>query len=183
MFYGFVGLVLTYIILFTMFLWMLRKSDIKQWKKLFVIPLTLWWAIALYYTPLGFMGYPVSKDIPDKAIIVSYKIIEPNEESEGGMYFWVIDVNNVKPLPSDPRKAFQILNRQEPRAYKLPYNKNLHKDISKKKKEQKKQNGVMIWSKTKTKEKIFLPEENEKYDSGFQIINPLSLLPSKDNPE
>jgi len=184
MIYGFIGLVLTYVILTTMFLWMLRKTDTAQWKKLLVIPLTLWWAIALYYTPLGFMGYPVSKDIPDKAIVISVKIVEPTNNNKGGMYFWVIDVNKAKPLPVDPRKAFIILNQQEPRAYKLPYDKGLHKDLTKKKKKQKEENGVLIWSRNRKKKQLGEATNQEKLIKGkFKVVNPVSLLPSKTNPQ
>jgi hypothetical protein len=179
MIYGFTGLVLTYVILTTLLLWMFKKSDIAKWKKLLIIPLTLWWSIALYFTPLGFMGYPVSKDIPDESIVISYKITEPNEKNDGGMYFWVIDVNKIKPLPTDPRKAFTILNRQEPRAYKLPYDRDLHKDISKKKRKQIEQNGIIIWSHLQKGN-----SNGKKYPKGnFEVINPLSLLPSKNNSE
>jgi len=183
MIYGFAGLVFTYIILTTLLLWMFKKADVAQWKKLLIIPLTLWWSVALYYTPLGFMGYPVSKDIPDKAIVIGYKIIEPNEQNDGGMYFWVIDVNKVNPLPADPRKAFEILNRQEPRAYKLPYDRELHKEFSKKKKKQNEQNGIMIWSRIKKGARETNSTNRQEYPKGkFQVINPLSLLPSKNNP-
>lgn len=182
MFVGFVGLVLTYVLLTTLLLWMFTKANVVQWKKLLVIPLTLWWAIALYYTPLGFMGYPVSKDIPDKAIVISYKIIEPSNDNEGCMYFWVIDSNKTKPLPADPRKAFTILNLQEPRAYKLPYDRDLHKDLTQKKKKSRKEGGLLIWNKNK-KRNQGEGKEQEKYTKGkFQVINPLSLLPPKDNP-
>lgn len=181
MFYGFVGLALTYVLLVTLLLWIFTKANVSEWKKFMLIPLTLWYSFALYYTPLGFMGYPVSKDLPDKAIVISVKIVEPSNDHKGGMYFWMIDVNKIKSLPADPRKAFIILDQQEPRAYKIPYDRDLHKDLVKKKKKSQEEGGVLRWSKQKQRGS---GTEKERHIKGkFQVTNPLSLLPSKNNPE
>ena len=169
----------------SLLLWMmLVKANVKQWKKLVIIPITLWWAIALYYIPLNFMGYPSSKEMPNNAIIYSWKATEPTNERKGNIYFWIIDPNKAKHLPADPRKAFAILYSTEPHSYKLPYYRELHKKLIEKDRESKESLGnILVWKnlkKGKEGKRYSAAESDRAKWSNLEIINPVTLLPPKE---
>ncbi len=62
-------------------------------------------------------GWPSSDALPPRFSMLAAVIDEPTPKSAGGLYVWVSPIENGKPAA-------------QPRAYKLPYSKDLHSLLS-----------------------------------------------------
>ena len=90
--------------LFTLITLVKRKSF------LFVfIPLVLFLTGSVAYTYTELMGYPTTKELPSKFLVVKHFIDEPD-----AIYLWVLTPGIKEPI-----------------GYELPYSKELHRLISK----------------------------------------------------
>ena len=90
--------------LFTLITLVKRKSF------LFVfIPLVLFLTGSVAYTYTQLMGYPTTKELPSKFLVVKHFIDEPD-----AIYLWVLTPGTKEPI-----------------GYELPYSKELHRLISK----------------------------------------------------
>ena len=90
--------------LFTLITLVKRKSF------LFVfIPLVLFLTGSVAYTYTELMGYPTTKELPSKFLVVKHFIDEPD-----AIYLWVLTPGTKEPI-----------------GYELPYSKELHRLISK----------------------------------------------------
>jgi hypothetical protein len=58
-------------------------------------------------------GWPTADALPERFTLLAVVIEEPNNKSAGALYLWVNAIENGKPVP-------------QPRAYKIPYTKDLH---------------------------------------------------------
>jgi hypothetical protein len=58
-------------------------------------------------------GWPSSDALPEKFVLLAAVIEEPNSKQPGAVYVWVNALENGKAIP-------------QPRAYRLPYAKDLH---------------------------------------------------------
>jgi hypothetical protein len=61
----------------------------------------------------GMWGWPSADALPERFVLLAAVIEEPNAKSKGALYVWVNALENGKPLA-------------QPRAYRLPYAKDLH---------------------------------------------------------
>ena len=96
--------------LFTLITLVKRKSF------LFVfIPLVLFLTGSVAYTYTELMGYPTTKELPSKFLVVKHFIDEPD-----AIYLWILTPGIKKPI-----------------GYELPYSKELHRLINKMMKEAK----------------------------------------------
>lgn len=62
---------------------------------------------------LNLAGWPSAEPLPERFVLLAAVIEEPNAKTEGALYVWVNAIQNGKPAPL-------------PRAYRLPYSKDLH---------------------------------------------------------
>jgi len=126
-FLGYSGVAIAFSIMMFVLLMIFIKANNISWKLKFVlIPLVMWYSVALYHTPQNFMGWPAEKwSIQNEVIIIGYHI---NEEK--AIYFWVVDYNikNVRAI-IDPRTAFYPYIDDTPRAYMVVYDSDLHKKL------------------------------------------------------
>ncbi len=171
MFTGYFGLSVAFVLLMTLVLWVFIKADVNKWIKILLIPFTIWYSMALWFLPQYMLGHPSALEIPDKSIVLTYKIIEPTITDPGGMYFWVIDPNDYDISGLNPVEAFRIIDRTIPKAYKMKYDKELHKSIVKNKKTA----GVLIWTKNKSAAGGIAGKFNQE-NGEFEVVNPGSIM-------
>ena len=65
----------------------------------------------------GMWGWPSGDTLPGRFTLLAAVIDEPTAKSAGGLYVWVTAIDNGKPAA-------------QPRAYRLPYSKDLHAMLS-----------------------------------------------------
>ena len=58
-------------------------------------------------------GWPAADPLPERFVLLAAVIDEPNTKSAGALYIWVNGIEGGKPMA-------------QPRAYRLPYAKDLH---------------------------------------------------------
>ena len=61
----------------------------------------------------GLSGLPSRDALPERFVLLAAVIDEPNAKSKGALYVWVNELKDGKPAA-------------QPRAYRLPYQKDLH---------------------------------------------------------
>lgn len=91
----------------------------KRWIKIsMIVVVTMTYFIA-NHTFEDMLGWPTPRMLPEKFAIVSAVIEEPNKERgiEGAIYLWVTPLDSSRPST-------------KPRAYKLPYLKENHSQLS-----------------------------------------------------
>ncbi len=175
---GYSGLAVSFVILLVTILWSLIQPNMKLRYKLIIIPIFIWYSLVLYYTAPKLMGWPVDISIPAKSIVVGFNIQEPNKIRKGGIYLWVISPKKTSEQKLverlDPEIIFSYANK-EPRAFKIPYSREMHKAIIEAQKRQARQKGsVLIIGKG---EKGI--DGNSMGGLGIGVFNPIDALPPK----
>lgn len=61
----------------------------------------------------GLSGWPSPDAMPERWVLLAAVIEEPSAKTKGALYVWVNAIENGKPVP-------------QPRAFRLPYTKDLH---------------------------------------------------------
>jgi len=176
MFDSLTGLVVAFILLATVTGWNTVRT--KGWLglKFVSIGILIWYGFVVYFTIPQIMGWPTEKDLPANSKIVSVRIVEPSNDDKGAMYFW------LSQNPDHKRDAMNLLRPDkfliytggiQPRAYKIPYDRELHKKLLETQKEQKRQKGssMMTGKKGVAKGRNESPTENP-----FKILNPFDML-------
>lgn len=80
-----------------------------------IIVASLLYLITLMTLP-GFYGWPTSEPLPKKFRLVSMEVQEPrNEVDPGVIYLWIVSFEDAS---------------DEPRAYRLPYTRELHSRLT-----------------------------------------------------
>jgi len=132
-------LIISFIIIVTAIMWFLIGSKGNYILKTFTIGFCLWYGAALYYGIPTMMGWPTTNIPPEGSFIVSYSIEEPSIGNKGAIYLWLrLPKDNKENKPNiiwqfDPKKAFNYLYGVSPRAYEIPYDKNIQKELTDKK--------------------------------------------------
>jgi hypothetical protein len=123
------------------------------------------------------MGWSKSVvELPENAIVVSYRIVEPKN-----IYFWMIEDLDLQPNRANPMELFRDIQTKEPRAYKIEYDKELHKQLEAIKKQRKRgKQGQLRWTKAKQGNRELDENRPQSKRGQFEILNPSSLLPTKD---
>lgn len=91
----------------------------RRWVKVLMIAVVTVSYFVANYTFEDMLGWPTPRMLPEKFIIVSAVIEEPNKERgvEGAIYLWVTALDGNRPAGA-------------PRSYRLPYQKDAHSQLS-----------------------------------------------------
>ena len=177
------GLVFAFLLLVTVMGYIIIKTDLNPFIKAIVIIVTTWYSIALYAAPGQIAGHPkMVKELPDQVWIIAAKIIEPSADNSGGMYFWVYEKKIYeKALSPNPLLTFQKIRKLTPRAYGIPYDKEMHKKFEEAEAQRKAGRSGRGGGMQMKYNKGSGGDAKDKYEAGtFEIFNPSSMLPPKD---
>jgi hypothetical protein len=179
---GIIGLAITYLLISVPLLIICVKSNISGLYKFLLIPIVLWYSMVLYSVPGNFMGWPKYQEPPDKAIVLSSWIEEPKQNDKGGIYLWALNFPKVtkKEITFNPQAFIDQVKKEIPRAYKIPYSKEMHEKLLAAQKKQKEEQSLMQWHRGKSKfgERGKTGKKKEGEDeSGFTLVKPQELLP------
>ena len=110
------AIALTYVLLLFLVLLAILKSEIGASLKLGLAVLCAGFYLWHYDALQNYLGWPAGNALPQKFEMVSSLIVEPDlkRDEPGGIYLWIRDLD-----------ADQLV----PRAYRLPYQKQLHRKV------------------------------------------------------
>ena len=134
---GHIGLSIAFVIISAIVLWFSIRTPGQVIVKAILIPVTIWYGLALYYSVPNLMGWPVSQSIPENSQVLAIRIKEPDPKlnDPGAIYFWVnIEPGSTRPEHTlaamiSPKSVFKYDSKTQPRAYQLPYSREMHKEI------------------------------------------------------
>jgi len=180
MFDSLTGLVVAFILLATVTAWNAVRTRGLLGLKFVSIGILIWYGFVVYFTIPQIMGWPTKKDLPANSKIVSVRIVEPSGEEKGAMYFWLSQNPNHKRDAMNllrPDKFLIYTGGIQPRAYQIPYDRELHKKLLETQKEQRRQKGSsMMTGKKGVKKKGKEGENQSSTENPFKILNPFEVL-------
>ncbi|TNF88864.1 MAG: hypothetical protein EP300_06825 [Gammaproteobacteria bacterium] len=111
-----VALALAYVFLLFLVLLAIFRSEVGSGLKLVLAALCLGFYLWHYSALQQYLGWPAAQALPARFALVSSFIIEPDlkQDEAGGIYLWVRDLDSETAVP---------------RAYRLPYQKALHRKV------------------------------------------------------
>ena len=114
-----IGLITAYVALAVLLLGLCLYSKWHVWVKVGAIVVTSFFYYATYMSLQNLLGWPTQSDLPGEFIMIAGKIAEPdeNDESDGAIYIWALSLDGDYVADA-------------PRAYKMPYSKDLHNQVS-----------------------------------------------------
>lgn len=123
---GVACLIIGFLILVSVLLWMWIKDSYSLASKAFLIPAIVLYGAVLFLAPDYLAGWPTQQKFPESGFILSYQVQETKAGKEGFIYLWLLEDGLVVP-----------------RAFSVPYNLKLHKELIKAKKQKDSRNGIM----------------------------------------
>jgi len=174
------SLAVAFVLIVSVLLLIFIKPNIKTWIKAIIIPVVIWFGFAVWFVPMNLMGWPLPTEIgeiPGNSIVKSIIINEPAFEDDGNICFWLVPLPaEIEQVLLNPKTAsMPEIIPNEPRSYRIPYNKELHSKLLKAQEEKDKSEGNILLfkglrSSSGDKSKNGVVAENED-DFGFKIIN------------
>lgn len=182
---GYIGLSIAFVIISAIVLWFSIRTPGQIVIKAMLIPATIWYGLALYYTVPNLMGWPISEVIPDNSQVLAIRIKEPNPQHNdpGAIYFWV----NIEPSSKNaqqtlvaqlnPKSVFSYNSKTQPRAYQLPYSRKMHKAIVEAQRQAQGMPGAQMRTKKGGPKRGNTGNDQSKAAMELEIINPVKFFP------
>ena len=182
---GYIGLSIAFVIISAIVLWFSIRTPGQIIIKALLIPATVWYGLVLYYSVPNLMGWPISQSIPDNSQVLAIRIKEPDPQHNdaGAIYFWA----NIKPDSKspeqtvkallDPKSMFSYNGKIQPRAYQLPYSRELHKAIVEAQRKAQGVPGAQLRTKKGKSKRGNTGNHASKAKLELKIINPVKSLP------
>ncbi len=183
---AYAGLSVAFVIIASLFLYFIIESKAPLFVKVIIIPIVIWFTLALYFTPGKLMGWPTHAEPPDKSIILLPIIKEPAGDSKGFIDLLVIVREESKKSLIEqlkPVNVFSYNNKNTERIYRLPYDRELHETLTKAQRKAKKIGGFMLYYRDRK------PRDNSAGENvrghkelpAIVVINPRTILNKDDN--
>jgi hypothetical protein len=106
-----------FVLLAGLLLWFVIGSRGAWWVKLGAIVVASTFTFAVWDALGSFSGWPTEQDLPSRSLLLSSSVDEPK-----AIYVWVIP-------PSPSGVLAYKADTSEPRAYRLPYSRQLHEQL------------------------------------------------------
>lgn len=129
-------------------LWIVIGAKGKWWAKLTAIIIVPLFSFMMWNALLSFTGWPADTAIPDRMMLTGSIIVEPTQDNPGSIYIW-----GISPVEHDGFLDYKA-EENEPRAYKVPYTRELHKQIQRARELQQSGERVEIRSRNKKGKKL-----------------------------
>ena len=188
---GLTGLLSLYVLLIGLLSWFVIGAKGKWWAKGVMIAASLWFGFTLFHSMHNFMGWPTLDSIKQsRSQIIFFQIREPSKKFDdpGAIYIWA-RIMRDKEEPNeltfaqllDPMHLFKYTDTRAPRAFKLPYTKETHKQLEDLAKDQK-QKGSQGYVEKETEEEEGGEQRTGQDDRSsirIMIVDPADLLKKK----
>ena len=144
---AYAGLSIAFVIIASLFLYFIIGSKARLLVKVILIPIVIWFTLALYFTPGKLMGWPATVEPPDNSIILMPIIKEPRGDSKGFIDLLVIVREESKKSLIEqlkPGNVFSYNDKNTERLYRLPYDRELHEALMEAQTKARRVGGFMI---------------------------------------
>ena len=123
------SITLAFILLTSLILWFVIGSKGLWSIKAAIIVLTLYLCLSVNLSLDNLMGWPSRQDLPEKFQVHWILIEEPDKKShgEGNIYLWTANLSSNADDEGSFFMSFYNNNLHKPRAYRVDYSKELHK--------------------------------------------------------
>ena len=114
-----IGIIAGYLVLVILLLNLGLYTKWPAWIKTSVIALVAIFYFVTYHSIKQFLGWPTDKELPEKFMMLSSWVTEPDKKTGrgGSIHLWAVELSNEGPA-------------DEPRAYALPYDVDLHQELN-----------------------------------------------------
>jgi len=179
---GYLSLGIAFAILASILLW--NGFRLRSFKvSLAMVPLVIWYSMALFYVPSHLVGWPSNNKIPENFLVISSMVQEPTRGQKGGIYFWGFEWDAKKPVTNfiNPRDSFiYIPESMTPRAFRVDYSVGLQKKLTESKEQVREiPGGVMMIERPKEKKDTGKKDDIQpgpESDLQLTILNPGETL-------
>ncbi len=117
-------------IIMCILLWFIIAGKGYWWIKTVMVPVCIWFSIAISVSMPSMLGWPSQSELPYKYELFSAKVVNPSltNGSDGCIFLWIGDID-----PLDGYSIFELYryDKYYPRGHKIPYTKEMHKKIQK----------------------------------------------------
>jgi len=187
---GYIGLTIAFVLLAAVLLWVVIAARGNIMVKMVLIPMTIWYGAALYFSVQNLMGWPTARSMPENSYILAYRIREPEPRNDypGAIFLWVSTrspeyAENQSSFALIPKNVFMYRDSADPRAFRLPYSRQMHRELRQAREQMQGRPGSMLQAK---KDKGGQQGQGGNKESSrsplqFEIINPIQMLPKKDD--
>ena len=167
--FGIASIIISYLLITSILMWGYLGGVRSKTTLIILVPFIIWYSAVLYLSFDSLMGYPTNSIMPNDTVIYSYRVVEPTSDNSGGMYFWGLPAEKVGDQTFIPR------------SYRMDYDRELHKQLMKKRKGS--GNSVLVWRlsdllKHRGTLKSILGKRGKmgSRDGNFKIVNPENVL-------
>ncbi len=114
-----IGIVAGYLVLVILLLNLGLYTKWPTWIKTSAIFLVAVFYFVTFHSIKQFLGWPTEKELPEKFMMLSSWITEPNKKTGkgGSIHLWAVELSSNGPADA-------------PRAYALPYDYDLHQELN-----------------------------------------------------
>jgi len=184
---GISGITILYVLLMVSLAWTIIGIKGRWITKGLFMAIAIWFSVTLYYSFHNFMGWPSEEDISTKySQLIWFQIKEPSKVTNhpGAIYLWVREIPESEKLEGltlrqliDPMVWFTYPDESVPRAYKIPYSKEKHRELRKTVEERKK--GAKTYVEIKKRKVVpGKPKQPEIDDEiRFKLVKPHEIIP------
>lgn len=133
-----IGIPLTFVILSAIGLWLILFSRGSWIVKMTFIATCLYFSLIMWSSLSDLSGWACNSDVPQKSLVHWILVQEPSKVDKsdlGAIFIWCTEVdldnNPVKKSVAGVLKPFSARkNKIEPRAYRMPYSEEAHKQAA-----------------------------------------------------
>jgi len=132
------GIPVAFVLLAALALWLIILGKGQWWLKMVFVSGILYFAICMWFSLGDLSGWPTNKAVPEKFLVHWMLVREgakDNPKDTGHIYVWLTELDEEdKPKEEEPNPwILPFVSKQkasEPRAYRLPYSKQLHEQAA-----------------------------------------------------
>ena len=184
---GISGVTILYVLLMILLSWTIIGIKGRWITKGFIMAIAIWFSVTLYHSFHNFMGWPSEETIATKySELIWFQIKEPSKITNypGAIFLWVREIPKSEKTEgltlrqlTNPMVWFTYPDESAPRAYKIPYSKEKHRELRKAVEGRK--TGVKTYVEFNKKKNRRSKAGHQEVDDGirFKMIKPQDIIP------
>lgn len=127
------GIPIGFFLIGLVLLWFMIGTRGWWWVKTLFIGVVLLFGIMVWGSINTYLGWPSRAELPPKFLVHWATVNEPKDGDDGGIFLWLLPLEKAPETPIITGFNIDSLNYQstmtEPRAYRIAYSKERHKQV------------------------------------------------------